>query len=163
MAKAEGTTEQIEAATRRIVIEGLARGDDVPALAKQLSEHDPRGIPFAGALLIGLGADVLEMVDASRERPVAHEGLKDRFLPECEFVGRQNRKLQYALLCVGATRGGVDVDFAEELYWWRTDDFWYYAPCAVVAWTRASAYYADLSVTEICDRLAVLHNVKPSS
>ena len=160
MAKAHVPTEQDAIEATRIVLAGLARGDDVPDLAKELVALNPNKDKFVSDALLGLGADVLDLAGVSRERPIVHERLRDRFLPECEFVGRQNRKFQYALLCIGALRGGIKVDLAEELYWWRTDDFWHYALCAFVAWTRAAADHAGISIAVICERLAALHSVE---
>jgi hypothetical protein len=35
------------------------------------------------------------------------EGMRDQFLPECIFRGRENRKLQFVILCAAALRGGT--------------------------------------------------------
>jgi len=45
-----------------------------------------------------------------------------RFLPECTFRGRQNKKLQYPVLAAAALRGGTDPDLLDEVAWWLTDD-----------------------------------------
>ncbi len=159
MAKTKRPTEQDAAETKRIVLQGLARGDDVPELATQLEPLHPKDSTFPGEVLLGLGADALDVAGASREQPLAHEGIRDRFLPECEFRGRGPRKLRYALLAVGAVRGGIELDLLDEVGWWQTDDFWYYALCAFVAWTRAVADRTGLAVKEVCERLAASHQV----
>jgi hypothetical protein len=159
MAKTKRPTEQDAAEAKRIVLTGLARGDDVPDLATLLYPLHPKNNTFPGEVLLGLGADALEITGASREQPLAYEGIRDRFLPECEFRGRDNRKLQYALLAVGALRGGIELDLLDEVIWWQTDDFWYYALCACVAWTRAATDRAGLSIKDACERLATDHGV----
>jgi hypothetical protein len=50
-----------------------------------------------------------------------------RFLPGCAFRGRQNKKLQFAILAAAALRGGTEPDLLDEVAWWHTDDFWQYA------------------------------------
>ena len=41
--------------------------------------------------------------------------MRDRFLPECAFRGRQNHKLQFAILAAAARRGGTEPDLLEEV------------------------------------------------
>jgi hypothetical protein len=45
---------------------------------------------------------------ASRADPLPLEGLRERFLPECTFRGRQNTKLRYAVLAAAALHGGTE-------------------------------------------------------
>ena len=61
------------------------------------------------------------------------ERILERFLPECTFRDRQNKKLQYAILVAAALPGGTDPDLLDEIAWWQTGDFWQYAPFATVA------------------------------
>ena len=76
---------------------------------------------------------------ASRACPLPLEGLRERFLLECTFRGRQNKKLQYAVLAAAALQGGTEPDLLDEVAWWQTDDFWQYALFAAVAYIRAAA------------------------
>jgi len=82
------------------------------------------------------------------------EGIRERFLPECTFRGRQNKKLQYAVLVAAALRGGTDPDLLDEVAWWQTDDFWQYAMFATVAYLRAAASRAGVPVRQACQDLA---------
>ena len=43
------------------------------------------------------------------------EGLRERFLPECAFRGRQNAKLQYAVLAAAGVHGGTELDLLDEV------------------------------------------------
>ena len=54
-----------------------------------------------------LAADVLEIAGAIRKDPIQYEGLRETYLPECKFRGKNNRKIQYAILhkCIGAPGG----------------------------------------------------------
>ena len=81
---------------------------------------------------------------ASRADPVALEGIRERFLPDCAFRGRERRKLQFAVLAAAALRGGTEPDLLEEVAWWQTGDFWQYALFAVVACIRAAASRAGV-------------------
>ena len=84
----------------------------------------PRDNTFPGEVFLRLAADALEWCGASRTDPLPLEGLRERFLPECTFRGRQNKKFQYAVLAAAALHGGTDPDLLDEVAWWQTDDFW---------------------------------------
>jgi hypothetical protein len=47
----------------------------------------------------------------------ALQGLHGRFLPECDFRGRQNSKLQYAVLAAAAVHGGTGPDLLDAVAW----------------------------------------------
>jgi hypothetical protein len=80
---------------------------------------------------------------ASGEAPLALEGIRERFLPGCTFRGRQNCKLQFAVLAAAALRGGAEPDLLDDAAWWQTDDFWHYALFAAVAYVHAAASRAS--------------------
>ena len=82
---------------------------------------------------------MLDWCGASRADPLPLEGMRERFLPECAFRGRQNKKLQFAILAAAALRGGTEPDLLDEVAWWQTDDFWQYALYTAVAYIRAAA------------------------
>jgi hypothetical protein len=75
-------------------------------------------------------------------------------LPECTLRGRQNKKLQYAVLAAAALHGGTDPDLLDEVTWWQTDDFWQYALFATIAYIRAAASRAGIPVSQACQDLA---------
>jgi hypothetical protein len=58
----------------------------------------PRNDTFPDEVLLRLSADALEWCGASRADPLSLEGLRERFLPGATFRGRQNAKLQCAVL-----------------------------------------------------------------
>ncbi len=82
--------------------------------------------------------------------------LPERFLPECAFRGRENKKLQFAVpaAAAAALRGGAEPDLLDEVAWWQTDDFWQYALYAAVAYIRAAASRAGVPVRQVCQELA---------
>ena len=105
-------------------------------------------------MFLHLAADALHWCGASRAGPLPLEGLRERFLPERTFRGRQNSKFQYALLAAAAIHGGTEPDLLEEAGWWQADDFWQYALFAAVAYIRAAASRAGVPVRQACQDLA---------
>ncbi len=142
------------AAARRILLDGIARNTELSELAGELAPLHPRNNTFPGEVFLRLAADALDWCGASRAHPVALEAMPERFLPECEFRGRQNKKLQFAVLAAAALHGGAEPDLLDEISWWQTDDFWQYALYAAVAYLRAAADRAGVPVSQVCRELA---------
>src|SRR6201994_5014681 len=90
----------------------------------------------------------------SRAAPLPLEGLRERFLPECAFRGRQNKKFQYAVLAAAALHGGTEPDLLDEVSWWQSDDFWQYGLFAAGGYIRAAASRASVPVRQVCQDLA---------
>jgi hypothetical protein len=141
------------ATARRALLDGLARDADIFEVLSGLAPLHPRNDTFPGEVFLHLAADALEWCGAGRAEPLALEGLRERFLPECAFRGRQNAKLQYAVLAAAAVHGGTEPDLLEEVAYWQTDDFWQYAMYAAVAYIRAAASRAGVPVRQACQDL----------
>jgi hypothetical protein len=105
-------------------------------------------------VFLRLAADALDWCGASRADPLPLPGLRERFLPERRFGGRQRSKLQYAVLAAAALHGGTEPDLLDEVAWWQTDDFWEYALYAAAAIIRAAASRAGVPVRQACEELA---------
>jgi hypothetical protein len=105
---------------RRVLLDGLARDADVFELVNELALLHPRDNTFPGEVFLHVAADALTQCGASRADPLPLEGLRERFLPECTFRGRENKKLQYAVLAAAALHGGTKPDLLEEIAWWQT-------------------------------------------
>ena len=135
---------------RRALLDGLARDADIAELLSQLAPLHPRNDTFPGEVFLHLAADALERCGASRAEPLPLDELRERFLPECAFRGRQNAKLQYAVLAIAAVHGGTEPDLLDEVASWRTDDFWQYALYAAVAYIRAAASRAGVPIHLAC-------------
>jgi len=73
-----------------------------------------------------------------------------QFLPERAFRGRQNAKLQYAVLAAAAVHGGTEPDLLDEVASWQADDFWQYAMYAAVACIGAAASQAGVPLRQVC-------------
>ena len=139
---------------RRALLDGLARDADVFELVSELTSLHPRNDTFPGEVFLHVAADALDWCRASRADPLTLEGLPERFLPECTFRGREDKKLQYAVLTAAALHGGTEPDLLAEVAWWQTDDFWRYALFAAVAFIRAAAIRAGVPVRQACLELA---------
>jgi hypothetical protein len=138
---------------RRVLLDGLARDADIFELVSELAPLHPRDNTFPGEVFIRVAADALDWCGASLADPLPLEGLRERFLPERTFRGRENKKLQYAVLAAAALHGGTEPDLLDEVVWWQTDDFWQYALFAAVAYIRAAASRADVPVSQACQDL----------
>jgi hypothetical protein len=112
-----------------------------------------RNDTFPGEVFLHLAADALGWCGVSRTEPLPLAGLRERFLPECTFRGRQDAKLQYAVLAAAAIHGGTDPDLLDEVAAWQTDDFWQYATYAAVPCIRAAASRAGVPVRQACQNL----------
>jgi hypothetical protein len=76
---------------RRILLDGLARGTGMPGLLGELAPLHPRNDTFPGEVFLHLAADAPDWCGASRADPLALAGIRQRFLAECSFRGRQNK------------------------------------------------------------------------
>ena len=139
---------------RRVLLDGLARDADIFELVSELAPLHPRDNTFPGEVFLRLAADALDWCQASRADPLSLEGLRERFLPEATFRGRQNNKLQYAVLAAAALHGGTGPDLLEEVAWWQSDDLWQYALFATIACIRAAASRAGGPARQACQDLA---------
>jgi hypothetical protein len=139
---------------RRVLLDGLARDADIFELVSELAPLHPRDNTFPGEVFLRVAADALDWCRVSRADPLPLEGLRERFLPECTFRGREIKKLQYAVLAAAALQGGTEPDLLDEVAWWQTDDFWQYALFAAVGYIRAAASRAGVPVRQACQDLA---------
>ena len=143
-------TPEDTATARQTLLDGLARDADIFELVSELAPLHPRDNTFPGEVFLHLAADALDWCGASRADPLPLEGLHERFLPERTLRGRENTKLQYAVLAAAALHGGTEPDLLDEVAWWQTDDFWQYALFAAVACIRAAASRAGVPVRQAC-------------
>jgi hypothetical protein len=149
------STPEDAVTARRVLLGGLGEGVELFGLLGELEPLHPRNDTFPGEVFLHLAADALDWCGASRAGPLPLEGIRERFLPECRFRGRQNKKLQFAVLAAAALHGGTEPDLLDETAWWQTDDFWEYALFAVVAYIRAAASRADVPIAQACQELAL--------
>ena len=139
---------------RRVLLGGLTRDADIFELVNELAPLHPRDNTLPGEVFLRLAADALDWCGAIRADPLPLEGLRERFLPERAFHGRQDSKFQYAVLAAAAVHGGTEPDLLEEVAWWQADDFWQYALFAAVVCIRATSSRAGVLVRQACQDLA---------
>jgi len=154
-------TPQDAVTVRRVLLGGLGRDTEVAELVGGLASLHPRNDTFPGEVLLHVAADALDWCGASRADPLDLEGMRERFLPECAFRGRQNKKLQFAILAAAALRGGTEPDLLDEVAWWQTDDFWQYALYTAVAYIRAAAERVGVPVSQACQELPQRDGQRP--
>ena len=153
MARQVPTEEDRDEALRRL-LSGLAASDDVFELTASVAHLHPKYNTFPGEVFMDLAADALEIAGATRNDPIPYEGLREIYLPECEFRGRDNRRIQYAILTSASVRGGLEPDLLDEAAWWRADDYWRYALYAAVALIRAGAERQGVTIAQMVEQLA---------
>ena len=100
---------------RRVLLDGLARDADILELVSELAPLHPRDNTFPGEVFLRVAADALDWCRVSRADPLRLEGLRERFLPERTFRGRQDTKLQCAVLAAAALQGGTEPDLLDEV------------------------------------------------
>lgn len=152
-------TEEDRLEAIRLLVAGLAAGQDVSELVVAVAGLHPRDDTFPGEVFMSLAAEVVADTTVAGAGPIAYSGLRERHLADYELVGKENRKFQYAVLCSAAVAGGLDPDLLDEVSWWRTDDFWRYALLAAVALTRAGAECRGVPVAVVVAELAARHEV----
>jgi len=136
------------------VLAGLAQGDDALGIAASVAGLHRAGNTTWAWRRMRLAAEALDCADVGREDPIRYEGLLERYLPECEFHGRQNQKIKFVVLGTASLRGGLEPDLLGEVIWWQSDDFWRYALYAAVAIIRSCADKESRSLADFAGRLA---------
>ncbi len=102
----KGPADRDGAEAVRRLLSGLARGDDLFDLAAAIQELHPRHDTFPGEVFMRLAADALEVAGVRLDDPVPYAGLCEKYLGECKFQGRDNRKIQFAILASASALAG---------------------------------------------------------
>lgn len=159
MAKEKRPTEEDRVEALRRLLSGLANGEDVVDLSAAVEDLHPAHDTFPGEVFMELAADALDLAGVERSDPIPYEGLREKYLSECDFRGRENRRIRFAILASASLRGGLEADLLDEVAWWQTDDFWRYGLCAAVALIRAGAEREGITVAAFAQRLAKRHQL----
>ena len=139
---------------RRVLLDGLARNADIFELQSTSLRplHPGQRLPRRGVRPPSRRTRLTGAGPAGLTR-CPWRDYASGTLPECTFRGRENTKLQYAVLAAAALHGGTEPDLLDEVAWWQTDDFWQYALFAAVAYIRAAASRAGVPVRQACQDL----------
>ena len=87
------------------LLSGLGEGEDVPGLARSVAELHPRNDTFPGEVFLAVARQAMDLAAVTADAPIAYEDFRERYLPECEFRGRETRKFRFVVLA-GRSRTG---------------------------------------------------------
>lgn len=76
-------------------------------------------------MFLRVSGQALDLARVAGDNPILYEGLLHQHLAEHRFRGRENGKIQFAVLASAAARGAIEPDLLDEVIQWRTDDFWW--------------------------------------
>src|SRR5258708_24225180 len=111
-------------------LSGLARGDDVFDLAAAIEELHPRHNTFPAEAFMRLSAGALGVAGVGQDDPIPYTGLREKYLGECTFQGRENRKIQFALLASVSAPGGRQPGMLDDGALGQPAAFWWSSPVA---------------------------------
>jgi hypothetical protein len=155
MAAQTGPTDEDHFNAVRLVLFGLAAGEDHDSIAERLGELLPPNNTFPGEVLLELAAEALAESGATQGEPIEYEGIRERYLSEYEFRGKsQQHKSHYALTAAAMIRAGIYPDLLDEAYWWGIEDMWRYAFYALLVYARVAAERTGRSLEEVATALA---------
>jgi hypothetical protein len=139
----------------RIALAGLAFGQDFDSVFEKLGTLHIRHNTFPAEELLKLASDAIEESGATTADPIDFEKIRERFLPEHRFSGKnQHYKSKYAISAAAMIHGGVYPDLLDDAAWWQTDDLWVYSFFALLIFVRAAAERTGRSVEEIARSIA---------
>ena len=159
MANVAVSTDPTEAIRR--LLSGLSRGLDANELVVAIADMHPSRDTFPGEVFMTLAADALDLAGVARLKPIHEAQLLPVHLPEVEFRGKENRRIQYAVLTAFAVHGGLEPNLLDDVTFW-IDDYWQYALFAAVAIIRAGAAAKAIAVEPLLTDLAARHSVEIS-
>ena len=105
--------------------------------------------------LLELASDAIEESGATTADPIDFANIRERFLPEHRFSGKnQHYKSKYAISAASMIHGGVYPDLLDDAAWWQTDDLWVYSFFALLIFIRAAAERTGRSAEEVASSIA---------
>ncbi|HEY5013022.1 MAG TPA: hypothetical protein VIK61_09990 [Acidimicrobiia bacterium] len=160
MAKKTIATEADHAAAARLVLRGLANGEQLDDVFATLRPYAECRFAFPGDELTEIAAAALEIAGASRATPLSLTDATERHLVERQASGNTaKQKHRAALQAAIALHAGVVVDYWEVAGWWRVQDFTFHAFEAAVVLIRVAAEQSGRSVASVCEEIAARRGV----
>ncbi len=139
----------------RIALGGLTSGQDFDAVLDKFAVLHIRHNTFPAEELLELASDAIDESGATTADPIDFERIRERFLPEHRFSGKnQHYKSKYAISAAAMIHGGVYPDLLDDAAWWQTDDLWLYSFFALLIFVRAAAERTGRSVEEVASSIA---------
>jgi len=146
--------------TRRFLL-GITQGHDANQLVDEIAELHVRNNTFPGEVLMELAADALDLAGLNRDSHIPYRQLHSTHLPEIQLRGKEQQRLQYAVLTAFAVHGGLEPDLLDEVTYW-IDSYWQHALYAAVAIIRSSAEHTGTPLDTFVTDLAASHNNRPN-
>ena len=146
------TEEDRIEATRRLLA-GLVGGADANQLVAEIADFHVRHNTFPGEVFMELAADALRTAGVQRKPGIAYRDLLSTHLGEVEFRGKEQRRIQYAMLTAFAVHGGLEPDLLDEVTYW-IEQYWQYALLAAVAIIRQCAEHSGTPLQKFVSDLA---------
>lgn len=139
----------------QIVLAGLASGQDVDLVLEKLRAQHIRHNTFPAEELLEFASDAIDESGATTADPIDFEKIRERFLPEHRFSGKnQHYKSRYAISAAAMIHGGIYPDLLDGAAWWRTDDLWVYSFFALLIFIRAAAERTGRPIEEVVSSVA---------
>jgi hypothetical protein len=139
----------------RIVLAGLAAGEEFDPILEKLRALHVRNDTFPAEELLELASDAIDESGATPADPIDSENIRERFLPEYPFSGKtQHHKSKYAVAAAAMIHGGVYPDLLDDAAWWQADDLWTYSFFALLIYVRAAAHRTGRTVGQVALSIA---------
>ena len=159
----KGPTAEERLEVMQAALAGVAQCADANDLSRDMARYSRRHEIFPADVLLELAADALDVAGVTRAAPLEYAGIRERFLPECEFRGNtDHQKSHYALRAAAMIHGGVRPDLGEDAGWWRVGNLPLFALFAFVAYVRIAAERSGEPVAVIARRIAERRGVDVS-
>jgi len=154
MASRKQLTPEDRSDAIRMVLTGLASGQDFDSVLEKLGALHIRHNTFPAEELLELASNAIDESGATTADPIDFQKIRERFLPEHRFSGKnQHYKSTYAISAAAMIHGGVYPDLLDGA-WWQTDDLWVYSFFALLIFIRAAAERTGRSVEEVASSIA---------
>jgi hypothetical protein len=102
----------------RIVLAGLASGQDFDLILEKLAALHIRYNTFPAEELLELASDAIDESGATTAEPIDFENIRERFIPEHHLSGKnQHYKSKYAISAAAMIHGGVYPDLLDDAAW----------------------------------------------
>jgi len=144
----------------RLTLAGLIGDEGFAEITAKLADLHPENDTFPAEELLELAAEAIAESGATTAEPIDYEEIRERYLPEHPFSGKeQHHKSHYALSAAAMMRAGVYPDLLGEVGWWRNNDLWSYSFCALVIYLRIAAERTGRSSGDVARALAATRGV----
>jgi|ERR1022692_1902507 hypothetical protein len=155
MAPRKQTTPEDRRDAVLTTLNGLASAQEFDSIIEKLDALHVRHDTFPAEELLELASDAIDESGATASDPIDFEKIRERFLPEHRFSGKnQHYKSKYAISAAAMIHGGVYPDLLDDAAWWQTDDLWVYSFFALLIFIRAAAERTGRSLEEVALSIA---------